>query len=147
MNREVLEVSKVLDMLYISGKAPTSNAMRLHGMGIRAVLDVCDVFDDDTEAMRRNFSFKHIPMVDVAEYDIGAHLDEALAFMRSNIEKGRPVLVHCVMGISRSATTVIAYLCEYEGMSLEEAYLLLKTKRSIIGPNIGFISALLRRYG
>jgi len=52
------------------------------------------------------------------------------------------VLVHCSMGISRSTTTVIAYLMEYEGMTLKQSWDLCKERRYIVRPNDGFIKKL-----
>lgn len=54
----------------------------------------------------------------------------------------KAVLVHCEAGISRSATTVIAYLVKHHGMSLLEAYQHTKERRRIINPNTGFLNQL-----
>lgn len=57
-------------------------------------------------------------------------------------EKGSKVLVHCKMGISRSASVVIAYAMKAFNMSLEEALSLVKKKRSCIKPNKAFCGQL-----
>lgn len=51
-------------------------------------------------------------------------------------------LVHCKMGVSRSASTVIAYAMKEYGWSLEKAYNFVKQKRSITRPNPGFMRQL-----
>lgn len=51
-------------------------------------------------------------------------------------------LVHCKMGVSRSASTVIAYAMKEFGWSLEKAYNFVKQKRSITRPNAGFMRQL-----
>lgn len=51
-------------------------------------------------------------------------------------------LVHCVKGISRSASFVIAYLIKYYNMTYDDAYDYLKNKRSCIDPNKGFVKQL-----
>ncbi|MEQ2194242.1 hypothetical protein XENOCAPTIV_026018 [Xenoophorus captivus] len=51
-------------------------------------------------------------------------------------------LVHCKMGVSRSASTVIAYAMKEYGWSLEKAYNYIKQKRSIAQPNAGFMRQL-----
>lgn len=56
-------------------------------------------------------------------------------------------LVHCKMGVSRSASTVIAYAMKEFGWSLEKAYNYVKQKRSIARPNAGFMKQLLEYEG
>lgn len=51
-------------------------------------------------------------------------------------------LVHCKMGVSRSASTVIAYAMKEFGWPLEKAYNYVKQKRSITRPNAGFMRQL-----
>jgi hypothetical protein len=45
-------------------------------------------------------------------------------------------------GISRSATIVIAYLMKRRQMTLRQAFLFVKERRSIISPNEGFMAQL-----
>lgn len=48
---------------------------------------------------------------------------------------GDRVLVHCMHGRSRSATIVLAYLMKKEGWTLREAYVHVKLRRPIVGPD------------
>lgn len=68
----------------------------------------------------------------------------SLSFCRKNHSK---CLVHCKMGVSRSASTVIAYAMKEFGWSLEKAYNYVKQKRSIARPNAGFMRQLLEYEG
>jgi hypothetical protein len=56
-------------------------------------------------------------------------------------ERGN-VLVHCYAGVSRSASIVIAYLMHKHKISLLDAMKLVKSKRSCISPNVGFLLQL-----
>lgn len=55
------------------------------------------------------------------------------------------VFVHCMAGRSRSATLVAAYLMWAQRLSLRQALILLKERRPMIFPNVGFLQQL-RRY-
>jgi len=52
------------------------------------------------------------------------------------------VLVHCAAGKSRSASLVIAYLMREFKWKYEEAFNYVKSKRSIVQPNPGFVKLL-----
>lgn len=62
-----------------------------------------------------------------------------LRLFRKNQSK---CLVHCKMGVSRSASTVIAYAMKEYGWTLEKAYNFVKQKRSITRPNDSFMRQL-----
>jgi len=66
------------------------------------------------------------------------HFSSAIAFIREAIQSGGTVFVHCFAGISRSATTVIAYLMSEHSMTFYEAMSFVRKRRHIIFPNIGF---------
>lgn len=52
------------------------------------------------------------------------------------------VLVHCAMGMSRSATMVIMYLMRKYELDLNMAFDVVKRHREIIDPNEGFMKKL-----
>lgn len=80
-------------------------------------------------------------------YDVGDHSKENLSVLFSEIirliDASETVLVHCGMGISRSATVVIAYLMYSERMYLDAALQFVLSKRLCIFPNDGFIIQLI----
>jgi protein tyrosine phosphatase len=53
--------------------------------------------------------------VDDSEYEnLLIHLPQTCRFMQDTLDEGGTVLVHCVMGVSRSTTVVAAY-CKFLG--------------------------------
>jgi protein-tyrosine phosphatase len=75
--------------------------------------------------------------------DLTPHFDEAIDFIYNarDVEKGI-ILVHCVGGMSRSASMVLAYMIKHHNVSLAEAYRSAKKQRVIVSPNIGFMVSL-----
>ncbi|CAH0722125.1 unnamed protein product, partial [Brenthis ino] len=91
---------------------------------------------------RTNITFKFMKLADVPKEDLISHLPESNDFIKQAIANGGTVLVHCYFGVSRSAAVVIAYIMEKYGLCYEDAFLLVKTKRRFIGPNVGFVAQL-----
>uniref|UniRef100_A0A0M3HVJ6 Dual specificity protein phosphatase 14 n=1 Tax=Ascaris lumbricoides TaxID=6252 RepID=A0A0M3HVJ6_ASCLU len=54
------------------------------------------------------------------------------------VSQGGKVLVHCVAGVSRSASLCLAFLVKYRNMSLRDAYRHMASRRPLVRPNIGF---------
>ena len=81
---------------------------------------------------------------DTIAFNISVHFDRACQFIESARQANGRVLVHCALGVSRSSTICCAYLIKYQRMSIEQALTHLRSRRSIIQPNSGFLRQLLR---
>jgi protein-tyrosine phosphatase len=51
-------------------------------------------------------------------------------------------MVHCLAGVSRSVSLVLAFLIKHQGFSYNQAFDFVKSRRKIIHPNDGFIQQL-----
>ncbi|KAJ3756290.1 hypothetical protein EV360DRAFT_48232 [Lentinula raphanica] len=131
-------MDEVIPGLWIGGLPSAMDTENLKANKIYSVLS----------AMRGKISvhetfIKHqILLDDSEEEDILIHLLPAIAFIQSELDKGRGVLVHCQAGIGRSATIVAAYLMHSRKMNVEEALGLVRKARPEIDPNPGFIAQL-----
>lgn len=85
---------------------------------------------------------KTVRIDDCPSENISQYFSECIQFIEENLSEGRNVLVHCVAGISRSPAIVIAYVINYFNWSFQRAFDFVKSKRSIVNPNAGFISQL-----
>lgn len=79
---------------------------------------------------------------DTLYYDISIHFEDITDLIHEYIRKDKTVLVHCMAGISRSATITIAYLMKFKNMTLKEAIIFVKERRPIICPNRNFVFKL-----
>ncbi|CAB1312621.1 unnamed protein product [Coregonus sp. 'balchen'] len=62
-------------------------------------------------------------------------------YIRAALAKGGRVFVHCLIGVSRSAALVLAFLMIVEGLTLQEAVAAVRPQRNIC-PNTGFLLQL-----
>ncbi|KAH8287675.1 hypothetical protein KR054_011347, partial [Drosophila jambulina] len=92
---------------------------------------------------------KYIQIADMPREDILQHLEGCVDFISSALAQKGNVLVHCYFGVSRSSSTVIAYMMKHHNLDFLPAYELVKAKRRFVQPNAGFVSQLklFRRMG
>jgi len=88
------------------------------------------------------FQYKHLKILDCAAEAIHDHFPETSEFIAKAIAEGGKVLVHCIRGVSRSATIVAAYLMTSHKLSHNEAVATVRSKRPIARPNYGFMIQL-----
>ncbi|KAF8935757.1 hypothetical protein EDD21DRAFT_381783 [Dissophora ornata] len=74
------------------------------------------------------------------------HIENCVAFVDEARKANARILIHCRVGVSRSATIVIAYLMAHYNLSLVDAYLMVRARRLsvIIQPNLLFMYELLQ---
>lgn len=87
--------------------------------------------------------FLRVPVNDSFCEKILPWLDRSVEFIEKAKASNARVLVHCLAGISRSATIAIAYIMKRMDMTLDEAYRFVKEKRPTISPNFNFLGQLL----
>uniref|UniRef100_A0A8C1ZGI9 Dual specificity protein phosphatase n=1 Tax=Cyprinus carpio TaxID=7962 RepID=A0A8C1ZGI9_CYPCA len=79
---------------------------------------------------------------DSPTYDMSANFNKAAEFIHTALKGGGKILVHCHVGVSRSATIVLAYLMLKQNMTLVEAIQKVKEGRGVF-PNRGFLRQLI----
>ncbi|TKR62717.1 hypothetical protein L596_026638 [Steinernema carpocapsae] len=75
---------------------------------------------------------------DTPQSYIYPHLELMSDQIQTSIADGGRVLVHCVAGVSRSASICLAFLTKHRCRSLRDAYHLMCSKRPMVRPNLGF---------
>lgn len=127
--------------MYLGGYTVAESREQLEAHGITHVLncagDYCqNKFEDD-------LTYKTYFLKDAKPEHIEAVFYEAIEFIEKvKAEQGR-VYIHCVQGVSRSATVVLAYLMFTQKMSYQDAFNFVKERRGIISPNLGFMVQLM----
>lgn len=76
----------------------------------------------------------------------GDIIEEAVAFLREQVSRGRRVLVHCEMGLSRSPAIVACYLHQEHGMELEAAVRHIRAARPAAEPHAALLASIREYY-
>eukprot|EP01111_Echinosteliopsis_oligospora_P010276 TRINITY_DN3168_c1_g1_i1.p1 TRINITY_DN3168_c1_g1~~TRINITY_DN3168_c1_g1_i1.p1 ORF type:complete len:294 (+),score=100.58 TRINITY_DN3168_c1_g1_i1:48-929(+) len=92
------------------------------------------------------FKYCNVAIRDLEGELISSHFDRVFSFIDQGRAEGN-VLVHCLRGVSRSATIATAYVMKQNGIPASEALKILKEKRNVINPNAGFMKQLDEFYG
>lgn len=133
--------TRILPNLYLGCQHDVLNKELMQQNGIGYVLNAsntCPKPDFIPES-----HFLRVPVNDNFCEKILPWLDKSVDFIEKAKASNGCVLVHCLAGISRSATIAIAYIMKRMDMSLDEAYRFVKEKRPTISPNFNFLGQLL----
>jgi protein-tyrosine phosphatase len=131
--------SWITDYMLVGAQPDHADLELLRQAGVGAILNVRH--HDSIGAARDvfNMSYAHVPMRDFSTPS-ARQLAECRAFIDEQRQTRVPVLIHCALGIGRSATVALAYLM-VEGASLDDALDLLKRRRTLIQPSAAQIAA------
>jgi protein-tyrosine phosphatase len=80
---------------------------------------------------------------DHPQEDITCVMYDAFDFMEAALLGGGKVLVHCHQGVSRSTTIAIAFLMLKTNQTYDDVYKVVRAKRGVTSPNVGFMCQLI----
>ncbi|KAH8735342.1 hypothetical protein BGZ61DRAFT_342495 [Ilyonectria robusta] len=141
--------SRVLDYMYLGNLGHANNPDLLKALGIRQILSVGETAmwrEGDME----EWGAENVCVVQgVQDNGIDPLTDEfsrCLEFIDRGRRNGTATLVHCRVGVSRSATICIAEVMRAMNMSFPRAYCFVRARRLnvIIQPHLRFAYELLR---
>ncbi|XP_027716021.1 dual specificity protein phosphatase 8 [Vombatus ursinus] len=134
-------LTRILPHLYLGSQKDVLNQDLMTRNGISYVLNAsnsCPKPDFICESR-----FMRIPVNDSYCEKLLPWLDKSIEFIDKAKLSSCQVIVHCLAGISRSATIAIAYIMKTMGMSSDDAYRFVKDRRPSISPNFNFLGQLL----
>ncbi|KAB5555892.1 hypothetical protein PHYPO_G00039340 [Pangasianodon hypophthalmus] len=140
-------VNEVWPNIFIGDEQTARNRYSLQKLGVTHVLNAAEgernsVCTGAGYYSNMDIEYYGIEAEDIPSFNISVHFFTMAEYMRRVLSNAQnKLLVHCVMGRSRSATLVLAYLMIEEKMTLVEAIEQVKRHRQII-PNWGFLKQL-----
>ena len=167
-SHQLAHATEIVPGLYLGGERNATNLKEMEDrLGITHVLNVAW---ECANSYPNKFNYKKIDLDDNAREALLPHLRatadhigeyslffpththtpftvpplDGLPHADKILSEGGKILVHCVQGMSRSASVIISYLMLKRGMKLKDAHEHVKGRRSIIRPNEGFVQQLIQ---
>ncbi|KAI0633631.1 protein-tyrosine phosphatase-like protein [Trametes polyzona] len=133
------QASQIVPRLYLCDLYTATSPYTLSHLGITHVVSV---LPEPPTGYASTVQHLCVPVDDDKEENLLDYLDATVAWIRAALASGGSVLVHCVWGMSRSASVAVAYLIAARGMSLDDALALARSRRRVVRPNSGFMLQL-----
>ncbi|XP_041035978.1 dual specificity protein phosphatase 14-like [Carcharodon carcharias] len=128
-------IAQLTPALFLSGGAAATSRHAVYARGItcivNATLEISSPRWPDVEYLK-------VPLPDLPHAPLSLYFDTVADKVQQVSRKNGRVLVHCVAGVSRSATLCIAYLMKHHKQSLREAHSWVRSRRPVVRPNHGF---------
>lgn len=132
---------EILPHLFLGNAANSEDSESLSRHGIQYILNVTadlpNVFEDCG-----SMKYMQIPIADHWSQNLAKFFPKAIKFIDEGRDNSKGVLVHCLAGVSRSVTITVAYLMYKLNLSLNDAFNLVRNRKSNIAPNFHFMEQL-----
>ncbi|GAA6213856.1 dual specificity protein phosphatase 9-like [Lates japonicus] len=146
-------VNQVWPNLYIGNEVAARDKGTLHSLGITHIVNAahgppspgpgpCFCVNTGPRFYRdMTVDYYGVEADDAIDFILSPFFYPTARYIRAALAMGGRVFVHCLMGVSRSATLVLAFLMIAEGLRLQEAVATVRPHRDIC-PNPGFLQQL-----
>ncbi|KAI1888213.1 hypothetical protein AGOR_G00182700 [Albula goreensis] len=131
--------SKIFDYLYLGSEWNAANFEELQKNNVGYILNVTMEIDN---FFPESFTYMNVRVYDVEATDLLSHWNSTYNFINTARQSGQAVLVHCKMGVSRSASTVMAFAMKHQQWTLDSALVYVRERRPIVKPNDSFMKQL-----
>ncbi|XP_075611573.1 protein phosphatase Slingshot homolog 3 isoform X3 [Balearica regulorum gibbericeps] len=131
--------SRVFPHLYLGSEWNAANLEELQQNRVTHILNVAREIDNFFPAL---FTYMNVRVYDEETAQLLPHWNDTFLFLSHVRASGGRALVHCRMGLSRSAATVLAYAMKEFGWPLERALRHVRHCRPSVLPNPGFMRQL-----
>lgn len=132
--------TQILNWLFLGTIKNANNLEEIKDLGIKYILNCAN--DVQCKNISNYIKYCQLNLTDSPDIDITTFFDQAFSFIELARTKKEKILIHCKLGVSRSPSILIGYLIKHMGYTAESALEFLKSKRSQVYPNSGFIYQL-----
>lgn len=131
-------INKVLPGLYLGNIKDAQDKDLLETHNITHVLSI----HDTAAPVLEDITYLCISASDHSKQNLVQYFKDSFIFIHECRMKGAGCLVHCVAGVSRSVTLVVAYIMTVTGRGWVESLAAVRAARPCAGPNLGFLRQL-----
>ncbi|XP_058010999.1 dual specificity protein phosphatase 22-A-like [Ahaetulla prasina] len=127
-------MSKVVEGLYLGSISDAEDKETLMKHGITHILSV----HNNAKPLLEGMTYLCISASDSSNQNLIQHFKECIRFVHECRLRGGGCLIHCLAGVSRSTTILVAYLMTVTHFGWKECLAAAKAVRSYVSPNFGF---------
>ncbi|KAJ0065664.1 hypothetical protein NL108_015189 [Boleophthalmus pectinirostris] len=131
-------INKVLPGLYLGNIKDAQDKELLKAHNITHILSI----HDNAAPVLEDITYLCISASDHSKQNLTQYFKDSIIFIHESRMKGEGCLVHCVAGVSRSVTLVVAYIMTVTGRGWVESLAAVRAARPCAGPNLGFLRQL-----
>ncbi|XP_039516063.1 dual specificity protein phosphatase 22-B isoform X3 [Pimephales promelas] len=129
----------VLPDLYLGNFKDARDREQLARNNITHILSI----HDTATPILQEMTYLCISAADSPTQNLIQHFKESITFIHKSRLKGEGCLVHCLAGVSRSVTLVVAYIMTVTSLGCQDALAAVKLARPCASPNVGFQTQLM----
>ena len=133
-------ITEIINNVYIGSFLNATNFEELEKNNIKYILNCAseckNIFEDKIKYLK-------LDIKDQNDFPIQNYFNKGIQFIQDALNNNDGnILIHCMQGKSHSTTLLMAYLIKCQKETTNSAYKILKSKRQLTMPNLGFMNKL-----
>ncbi|CAJ0943121.1 unnamed protein product, partial [Mesorhabditis belari] len=133
-----LQLARITDNIFLGSQDIAAELNLLKAVSITHIINCATGVKN---SFPKHFEYLNLEILDLPDSKLEDYSEKVLEFLSRAFEAKGRVFVHCNAGISRAPSIVIMYLI-HQGMQFNEAFALVKSRRTGVRPNPGFLHQL-----
>ena len=135
-------ISQITPYVFVTAEDTARQFPKIFSQGIGCVINVANELPQIVFPPQSGIESLKYPIQDNPTFPASNYFDVVADRIAANAAANRRTLLYCHHGRSRSVTFILAYLIKHHRLPLPTAYALVKERRQIALPNVGFWSQL-----
>lgn len=135
-------ISQITPYLFVAGADSAQQFSQIFSNGIGCVINVANELPQMIFPAFSGIESLKYPIRDNPAFPAASYFDIVADRIAANVAANRRTLLYCHYGRSRSVTFTLAYLIKHHRLPLQTAFALVKQRRQLASPNVGFWSQL-----